>query len=68
MGKRRLSAKEVLARMMHELATNDWPTEATWADACRVLGRKVPRPIQEVAGEPMNALASMNAQPMEFKP
>lgn len=47
-------AKVVLARMMKELAEHDWPTDETWAAACRVLGRAPPRKLR--AGKPQNIL------------
>jgi hypothetical protein len=46
----RLSAKAVLMRMMQDFADNDIPSAATWADACRVVGRPAPACLVKTAG------------------
>lgn len=55
----RLSAVVVLRRMMDELAADNWPSEQTWADACRVTGRPVPSPLATVGGKGISTLDLM---------
>ena len=41
----RKTARSVLETMMRELGKHDWPSDKTWADACRIVGWPVPPPL-----------------------
>jgi hypothetical protein len=60
-----ITAKAVLERMVRELAEHDWPTEQTWRDAFKVLGRPPIEPINP--GEPMNAMRAAMVAAQEQK-
>ena len=41
----RPSTRAILAMMMQELSDHGWPSEETWAAACRATGRAPPKPL-----------------------
>ena len=63
-----IAAMDVLRRMMKELAADNWPSEETWADACRLLGRPVPAPLAAVTGPGVPIDTLMNTPAREFTP
>lgn len=58
-------AISVLGRMMDELARDSWPTEATWAEACRLVGRPVPAALD--SGKSVSLLEAVTSGPRRFE-
>ena len=63
----RKSARDVLEAMMRDLGENDWPSEATWRDACKIVGWPTPKPFP-TSESTVSVLEAAVGENKQFKP